>query len=668
MADDRGVNGPLQRAIPLVAAALTAAALALVDAGLAGTALRHAPSDGGALVAGCLLRWLPLSLLAALPAAFGGRRGGALSASLAAVAGVLACAAVGALVHGPGDARVMAGGAGLAGVVAGCVAAGAAVTAAAGWLPGRLPAPALLAVGIVALGWTWARGPLASAAGALADDAWSPTAAAADEGAPDVILVTLDTWRADALSAADAPLLAGITPVLDELAGGGLMFEQAVAPAPLTGPCHSTLLAGVPPWDSGVLTNGQPVPADLPWLPSQLRAAGYRTAAFVSSAMLDGDLGFARGFGVYDDDLVGDAATRRSLWGFVDRPRGRRELRSERFERPGAETLAAASRWLDAGDPSVPIFVWLHLYEAHAPYEPAAEVLADLPAGEPALPDPAAYADHPAQGVSRPDPTAQALDLLGLRPRRWPGSPEGERPPPPTLEARTLDPAAVLRSSRAYLGEVRTADQLTAAFAERVADRRGGRPAVWLVAGDHGESLSEHNELRSHKQHVYEANVRVPLILAADGVDGGRLAGPVSTAGVAGTLADLAGVDASPFPCLPAPAACDGGRPPVPAASIVRGPDHTDSPRRLIKVAVREGDTKLVRAHPVRRSPWSEWYTLAADPHEITPLDPDTLDPALVTSLTATADSLLDLAATRRTGGAIPDEMREALKALGYVE
>lgn len=660
------VSFPHPRARPLFVAAAAAALLALLDGWIAASGLAH-PMAGTApaLLMGVLARWVGLALVITLPSAMlSPAAEGRVPPWVAALAGLALAGVVGAAVHGRGEAWQPDTGAALGWRIAAVVAAGWGGATVVGWLPGRRLGVLAAMVAVLGLGIAWSLGP----------GYREPGAQAARVGvvhppvdAPDLFLLTIDTWRADSLASSDAPMLGRSVGLADQLAATGLYFPGAVAPAPLTGPSHSTMLAGVPPWESGVLSNGRPVPDDLAWLPQQLQSAGYATGAFVSSAMLDGQLGFSRGFDVYDDDLTGDAAQRRSLWGWLTAPRGIRELRQERFERPGADTAARAAAWLATVEPDRPVFLWLHLYEPHAPYRPPDEVLERLADAEPDLPDPGAYEDHPARPAALPDPTDEALDLLGLRsPRRGgrggPSRPRAEPRHDPTERTRRA-----LRSSRAYLAEVYSANDIAGGLVRRVEELREGRPIYWAVAGDHGESLSEHNELRSHKQHVYDANVRVPLMVAGPGLEAGRAEGPVSTAGVAGTLATLAGLDDSPFPCLPAPLTCASSADLPPPSSVVRAADHGGVPARVLKASVREGDLKLVRSH-AGVDGWSEWYDLSTDPHEITPLDPLAVDPALATTLTARADAILDAATDRATAPGVSEEMKEALRALGYVE
>ncbi len=168
---------------------------------------------------------------------------------------------------------------------------------------------------------------------------------------PSVLLVTLDTLRADRVGPWGGPR--GLTPNLDALAARGLVFEEAVASAPLTLPSHATLLTGLEPPRHGVHDNGSYVlPAGLETLATRLKAEGYATGAFVGAYVLDRRFGLARGFDLYDDRIARNAS-------------GASVLESQRS---GAEVAEAARAWLAGG--SGPFLLWAHLYDAHAPYEP----------------------------------------------------------------------------------------------------------------------------------------------------------------------------------------------------------------------------------------------------------------------------------------------------------
>ena len=184
--------------------------------------------------------------------------------------------------------------------------------------------------------------------------------AAGGDGAPDrpavqprsFLLVTLDTTRADRLEPYGAAVE---TPTLGELARQGALFERAFATTPVTLPSHASMFTGLYPPAHGVRQNGlHRLPADLPTLAGLLRDAGFRTGAFVSSAVLDRRFGLARGFEHYDDDMAG--GTPRSPGFHPERSAGR--------------TVDAARDWLDRLEAGERFFQWVHLFDPHAVFEP----------------------------------------------------------------------------------------------------------------------------------------------------------------------------------------------------------------------------------------------------------------------------------------------------------
>ncbi len=167
-----------------------------------------------------------------------------------------------------------------------------------------------------------------------------------------LLLITLDTVRADHLGSYG--YTRGATPNLDSLAAEGARFLDVASAVPLTLPSHATILSGLLPPRHGVRGNGLGAfPADLPTLATELQKVGYRTAAFVGSFVLDHRFGLARGFDHYDDDVDRSDETRSGL----------------EAERPARVVVDRALAWLDQDSPQ-PFFAWIHLYDAHAPYEP----------------------------------------------------------------------------------------------------------------------------------------------------------------------------------------------------------------------------------------------------------------------------------------------------------
>ena len=174
-----------------------------------------------------------------------------------------------------------------------------------------------------------------------------------------VLIVTLDTTRADVLSAYATDQVE--TPALDRLSREGTVFEQATSTVPLTLPAHCSLFTGLLPPHHGVRDNVDPPLGDAyTTLAEVLRGNGARTAAFVGSAVVDARRGLAQGFDLYSD--------------------GQRGNRNPRLRRPANVVVDEATAWL--ARQQTPFFAWVHLYDAHAPYalpEPYRTMYEDAP-------------------------------------------------------------------------------------------------------------------------------------------------------------------------------------------------------------------------------------------------------------------------------------------------
>ena len=165
---------------------------------------------------------------------------------------------------------------------------------------------------------------------------------------PSILLVTLDTTRADAVG----PEAVGIrTPAFDAVAARGVRFRQAYATVPETLPSHTSMMTGVYPATHAVHENARPLSPSQPLVAERLRQVGYHTAAFVSSFILSKRFGLARGFETYDDTLTVGGV-----------------------ERDARATTDAAIAYLSAGSQaaakSQPLFLWVHYFDPHYPYAP----------------------------------------------------------------------------------------------------------------------------------------------------------------------------------------------------------------------------------------------------------------------------------------------------------
>jgi choline-sulfatase len=202
------------------------------------------------------------------------------------------------------------------------------------WLPAALIAATVLAIALIA--YTFRS---------------SLPALRRSTAPPDVILVTIDTLRADALGFAGNTRVK--TPFLDSLAARGIVFTNAHAHNVVTLPSHTNILTGLYPYQHGMRDNaGFVLDPSHPTLGVMLKKAGYATAAFVSAFPLDARFGLNAGFDVYDDRYreASDPLD------FIVQ------------ERPAEETLAAARKWYDSAGGKKK-FLWIHLYDPHAPYD-----------------------------------------------------------------------------------------------------------------------------------------------------------------------------------------------------------------------------------------------------------------------------------------------------------
>jgi arylsulfatase A-like enzyme len=484
---------------------------------------------------------------------------------------------------------------------------------------------------------------------------------------PNVLVITIDTWRADRLACAGYPR--AVTPNLDRLASESLRFTHVSAPRAKTTPALASLFTGLYPHEHGARDLLMPLSPAHPLLAERLRDAGWRTGAIVGNFVLRDDFsGLARGFDSWTEELP-DA---------LGVPPENVPQRAARSLSDGALTaLGLAGHSGGAGPaqaftrPDAPWFLWLHYMDPHGVYEaPVEHRVFEREQAEWIPPAPA----------PRPD---------GLN-RRW----IADYNVP--ADARSADgriDAARVRDR--YDAEVRYVD----AEIERVlaALRASGEleRTIVVVTSDHGESLGEQDYWFEHGRNVSEATVRVPLLVRwpkelPGGFGVGVRAVDTSLCDVAPTLLDLLG--------LPPPADANGTRG-VSLAAAWRAGESTQRPMFAEKVdrdeqegavqakSVRIGDWKWIRRFAHARDANSgkerlvtlsdELYDLAADPYETSNLVASPPTRAPVDRLVAELVRFTALDARFPELGAILREHRgllesgdaetiRILKALGY--
>ncbi len=325
---------------------------------------------------------------------------------------------------------------------------------------------------------------------------------------PNVVLVSIDTLRADRLGlyGYERPT----SPRLDALSRRAVVFDDAVAPAPWTLPSHVSMLTGMTALAHGVNTR-TPAGSALVFLAELLRSRGYTTAAWTGGSWLAPRYGFVQGFDRY------------VAWTAADDWEG--EL---------AAHAAAAAGWLE--DAAEPFLLFFHTFETHAPYQPREPWYSRWA-------DAAGGGDEPAAAIY--DRLLPPLEEEGFALRKELAL--GRDGSAPALGA---SPAELARLSAAYDSGVAYADRQLGRLLEALESRGLDERTIVLVTSDHGESLGE-GGLVSHG-HLHDSNLLVPWIMALPGGEaaGRRVETQVSLVDLVPTLLEIAG--------LPVPAGLDG--------------------------------------------------------------------------------------------------------------
>ena len=478
-------------------------------------------------------------------------------------------------------------------------------------------------------------------------------ATATATGAPDAVVLVIDTWRWDATGLARPEL--ATTPRLAALAAdGGTVFREAVAPAPSTLPSIKAMITGRYASQLGIPWWGRrPPPADAWTLARAFHDAGYATTGFTANALIHGD-GFEAGF--EDFWAVGGLDNvRRSffLYGLTARGDYWRMVplaNALRVHKTRGDAIAGRfEKWLDRRDDGRPFFAYLHVVEPHFPYYDRGHGLVP-------------------ESVREVDDPYSHMDLQRL--------PKGD----PANAAYRQGPRMEEILGR-YHEEVRDADRLLGRVVDALEARGLDDDTLIVVVGDHGEEFLEHDGF-GHGHDVFEEQVRVPLVArwpkrpAFEGL-AAEVTAPVSLLDVFPTLADFLRLPPSPQPLLGRslrPLLAGAGEPVGVVSEMVFG-DHA-------RMTYRLGNLKGRFEFDVRRLPSRatdvQVFDVAADPGETSPLDlGDAEVEAFVESARAELDRLWT-AARRVTVEALTadepeddsqeeDEELKRLKSLGYI-
>lgn len=362
---------------------------------------------------------------------------------------------------------------------------------------------------------------------------------------PNILLVTLDTTRAD--------LGGAQTPYFDELREGGIVFTDSLSTSNATQPSHASILTGTFPDDHGVHDNYALLAGANRTLAERLRELGYHTAAAVSQRYLGAGCGFGQGF---DEFLQA----------------------SPNAAEDGGETIRTlrtrVAEWSSLA-PDRPVFLWLHLFDAHTPYT--------APAGF-AASHAERFGAPPAKTVPAGDP--RALPSIDLVPEEF---------------AFLAGSNSLEFARHLYAVEVSYSDGLVENLASSLAEGGLLGRTAFFVTADHGESLGEHQSYFNH-QGILSPSVEVPLFLRVPG-------------GPAGLTLDVptSGVDLAPtilrYAAAGRPVDLSGLRGRDLLAGLVTAPQDVSETKSDARFLEHSGRRQL----GVRRGQWQLVRTLADD-------------------------------------------------------
>ncbi len=416
----------------------------------------------------------------------------------------------------------------------------------------RACAAALMGVGMAAI-----------AGGALAGLFDRQAATVAVPKAPNILLISIDSLRADHLHCYGYPR--ETSPHLDALAAEGVLYRYAVAPTSWTLPSHVTMMTSLPPHQHQITSDLTRLGGGALTLAEVLRGAGYETAAFVSGPYLQAEYGFWQGFDHYDD--------------YSAMPRHWNAGR--KITSPGL--INAVTRWIeDRPQPERPFFVFLHMWDVHYDYRP-------------------------------PAPYANMFDP------HYTGSVTGEDFEGSAEVHRDMAPRDLEHIIALYDGEIRYTDEHLGQLFDFLRRRGLFDSSIVAATSDHGDEFFEHGE-KGHRKSLYDEVLLVPLILRYPaGLPAGQvISEQVRLLDLAPTLLRLAGLEQPPEFGMQDGDQRDFGQ------NVARRSDtetiEEPAPRLAYGVlswqlaSVRNNGWKLIVR--VKDDPRPELYNLAADPGE----------------------------------------------------
>ena len=331
---------------------------------------------------------------------------------------------------------------------------------------------------------------------------------AADKRPPSVLLISIDTLRADHVHCYGYER--ETTPTLDRLAAAGARFTQHVSNTSWTLPSHASMLTGLGETVHGVVDDDRVIDPARELLSETLADRGYRTAGFFSGPYLHPTYGFGQGFEVYESAIVlRRPEDREDVWHLTnDVDRMRLIERNSYQQRTGPELAARATAWLDSIGEDEPFFLFVHFFDCHWDYMPPEEYWRKF--------DP----DYD-------DPTFDGRQFISN-----------------PLIHQGMDPRHLQHLLARYDGEILFTDDMVSRIVDRLAALGRADDTLIAITSDHGEEFFEHGK-KGHRNNLFDESLRVPWILHQPGVvpAGVEVTAQTSVIDVMPTILDLVDVD-----------------------------------------------------------------------------------------------------------------------------
>ncbi|MEQ8766461.1 MAG: sulfatase [Planctomycetota bacterium] len=429
-----------------------------------------------------------------------------------------------------------------------------------------------------------------------------------EERRPNILLISLDTLRADRLGTYGYDR--DTSPQLDRFAAAGVVFEDVTSVSPWTLPSHASLLTSLYPSRHGVVSDAHKLPDARQTLTEVLGSAGYATHAIVNAHYLSERYGLLQGF---------EGSQVVSEW---DDPKSKKP----KLAKKATQITSDALDWLERRDAERPFFLFLHYYDAHSDYDPSEPYRTQFVRP---------YAG-PADGT-----TGQ---LLAYR-----------------KAGMVLGEGDIRHLGDLYDAQVRQLDDQIGRLLRGLDSMDLASDTIVAITSDHGEELFEHGSLL-HGQTYFQEVIRIPWLMRGPGVPSGtRAREPVSLIDVPVTLLDLVGLDPPKKWQGRSGVSIWRGQEPEPRFLFAEA-DHGDTIENRRRL-VRHGPYKLIHD---RETSSDAIFDLRTDPGEERDLSPT--PPEITAALRTELERLLRQASEGESIGAPSEATQRLLDQLGYTK